>query len=76
MEHPEASAADDGLGLLFDGTAREVASERTGRQVAVLVLGWAIVIVVVSASVWIAWPVIAAIVAVVVGPFLPDPLGV
>ncbi|MFW8746208.1 hypothetical protein, partial [Mesorhizobium japonicum] len=65
--------AGDGLGLLFDGTAREVASERTGRQVAVLVLGWAIVLVAVSASVWIAWPVIAAIVGLIVGPFLPPP---
>lgn len=75
MEHPEARDPEDGLGVLFDGTAREVVRERTGRQVLVLVLGWAIVFVAGSASVSIAWPVIAVIAEAVASPFLPDPLG-
>jgi hypothetical protein len=73
MEHPEARDAHDGLGLLFEGTAREVVRERTGRQVAVLVLGWALVTVLVAAVVSVAislsWPTLVQLWVGITRPF-------
>jgi hypothetical protein len=71
MEHPEAAvvdpdAGDDGLAALLDGSARDEAPPRTGRQVLLLVVGWLIVLVIACVVLVIAAPAIETVVVAVV----------
>jgi hypothetical protein len=56
MEHPEV--AEDGIGLLFDGTEQDEPRQRAGRQVLVLVIGWLLVIAVVATALVVTAPAI------------------
>ena len=62
MEHPGAPAAEDGLALLFDGTARDEPRQRALSQLLVILLGWAVVIALVCGALIVAAPAWEAIV--------------
>jgi hypothetical protein len=67
MEHPEAALVDpdpvdDGLTVLLDGSARDEAPQRTGRQVLLLVVGWLIVLAIACAVLVVAAPTIETVV--------------
>lgn len=71
MEHPEAALVDpdpvdDGLAALLDGSARDQAPPRPGRQVLLLVVGWLIVLAIACVVVVIAAPAIETLVVALV----------